>query len=156
HDRGARCRLAEARGQRRRQVGSPDAAPVRAAPSVRFERGEAAHAPHAAAGGLGAGLRRSRKPLARERLAATAEDRAGPRTASLSPHRARSRLPAGRSDPAPFVNIYRFSAGEPRSPSCGLQASARSVDLMFDLAAIGIALACFAFIYLLLFVLERV
>jgi len=27
---------------------------------------------------------------------------------------------------------------------------------MFDLAAIGIALACFAFIYLLLFVLERV
>ena len=54
-DRRARGRPREARGAGRRQAGAPDPAPVRPPARARQQRGQAAHAPHDPAGGLGPG-----------------------------------------------------------------------------------------------------
>src|SRR5581483_4484407 len=77
-----------------------DAAPIRPAARVRAQRGQAADAPDAPAGGVGARLRGRLESPTGERVAAPAQARARPRPASLRAHRAGRRLPAGRADPA--------------------------------------------------------
>ena len=50
----------------------------------------------------------------------------------------------------------RDARGSSEAPPEARSATSRKSSLMFDLAAIAIALACFAFLFLVLYVLERV
>ena len=81
-----------------------DAARVRAVARARPERGEAPHASHAPARGLGPGLRRGVALPARLRLAAPPEDRAGPGAAAVRPDRAGGRLSAGQPARGAFLS----------------------------------------------------
>ena len=63
-----------------------------------------------------------------------------------------------RAPPLTTAGLYAFrvSSGVVLRSSGRLQSRRRSLAPMYDLAAIGIAAACFAFAYLILWVLDRV
>ena len=76
---------------------------------------QAAHARGAAAGGLGPRLRRGVALPPRLRLAAAPQARGRPGPAALHPHRARSRLPAGRARSVAGRAVT--PCGRPRPPA---------------------------------------
>ena len=132
-----------------RQPREAQPARVRPSPGARSEPREAAHAPDAAARGLGPGVPGRGALHPRVRLQPAPKDRARSIQAALPAHGAGRRVQAGG---ARLENIEAGRGGlEPTLIGTGLR-----LESMYDLAGLSVAAGCFAFAFFLIWVLAKI